>query len=41
MSQELNEAIFEELKESIIFMTHQIENINKMEFFKQRTKWKS
>lgn len=33
MSQELKEAKFEELKESIMTVTHQIENINKMEIF--------
>lgn len=42
MSKELKETIFEELKESIMTITHQIENINKMDFFlKKRTKWKS
>lgn len=33
MFQELKEAKFEELKESIMTVTHQIENINKMEIF--------
>lgn len=35
MSQELNETIFKKLKESIMTMTYQIENINKMDLKKK------